>query len=70
LEILGIEMKKELSERVKGLRDKDFSNPETQREIHNMFEFLSGMIEAQAAETQALKDKMNRLKNEKSKPHK
>jgi hypothetical protein len=61
-------MKKELSERVKELQNKDFFSPDTHREILSMLELLYGIIEAQAAEIQALKDECNRQKGEKGKP--
>ena len=49
-------MKKELAERIKEFQNKDFGNPELQSEVINLLEFLCGIIEAQAAEIQALKD--------------
>ena len=61
-------MKKELAERIKEFQNKDFGNPELQREVINLLELLCGIIEAQAAEIQALIDEINKLKGEKGKP--
>ena len=61
-------MLKEISKRIKEIEEKDFSDPATQREVLNIFEILCGIIEAQIAENQALKDELNRLKGEKGKP--
>ena len=55
-------------EQVKQLHDKDFSLPETQREIFSLFESLFGIIIAQQQEIQELKDEINRLKGEQGKP--
>ena len=61
-------MGQELLERVKKLQEKDFGNPELQREVINLLELLCGIILAQTAEIQALKDEINRLKGEKGIP--
>ena len=61
-------MDKKLTERIKDFQNKDFGNPETKREVINLLEFLCGIIIAQAAEIQALKDELNKLKGEKGKP--
>ena len=66
--IKRMKMEKKLTERIKDFQNKDFSNPEIKSEVINLLEFLCGIIEAQAAENQALKDEINKLKGEKGKP--
>ena len=63
-----IKVGQELLKRVREFQEKDFGNPELQREVINLLELLCGIIIAQAAEIQALKDEINRLKGEKGAP--
>ena len=64
-----IKMGQELLKKVKEFQEKDFGNPELQKEVINLLELLCGIIVAQAAEIQALKDEINRLKGEKGTPN-
>jgi hypothetical protein len=61
-------MEKEMYKRIKAVEERDLSDPSAQREVFNLLEMLCGIIESQAAEIQALKDEINRLKGEKGKP--
>ena len=54
-------MKKELAERIKAFQNLDFGDPELQGEVISLLELLCGIIEAQAAEIQALKDEITCL---------
>jgi hypothetical protein len=56
-------------ERIKKLRELDFSAPETQQEVFSLLETLCGIILAQQREIEELKDEINRLKGEKGKPN-
>jgi len=55
-------------ERIKKLQSRDFTLPETQKEVFNIIELLCAIIMEQNKIIQELRDEINRLKGEKGKP--